>query len=340
MEPEGARHHVRDDDVTLHLVDEDEERRDPEDADRVDDERVEGGRDGREPGADVRDHLDEGRPDPEEQRVPVGAVHEAGLAEDPHPDAGARADHDREDHLAPDVAPERPLDALGERRPACGREPAVDRALEPRHVEEHVDRDHDHEHDREEQEDHRERGALRERDRVLHVAGDVARADRLGEVVELLLDPDPLEAVVVEPCLEPVDVDLDPRLPRRRSSSVRYASIRSAPERVSETTTVPSATMIPMKTVAKSVDTTATESPRGSRRRVNSRTSGLSVNAITAAVRNRNRTWPSVRAQQKREQQQRPADRRAGSSAGSGSSVALVASRADRIPLRPRPDAG
>ena len=199
MEPERARHDVRDDDVALHLVDEDEERRDPEHPDRVDDERVEGRRDGREPRADVRDHLDERRPDPEEERVPVGALDEAGLAEDPHPDAGARPDHHREDHLAADVAPQRPLDALRERRPPGGREAAVDRALEPRHVEEHVDRDHDDEHDREEEEDHRERRALRERDRVLHVARDVAGADRLGEVVELLLDPDSLEAVVVEP---------------------------------------------------------------------------------------------------------------------------------------------
>jgi hypothetical protein len=39
-----------------------------------------------------------------------------------------------------------------------------------------------------------------------------------------------------------------------------------------------------------------TERMRGTRRRVRSRTSGFSVNAITLAVRNRKRTWPSVRA--------------------------------------------
>ena len=99
--------------------------------------------------------------------------------------------------------------------------------------------------DREEEEDHRERRALRERDRVLHVARDVTGADRLGQVVELLLDPDPLEPVVVEPGLETVDVELDAGLARRRSSSVTYVSIRSAADRVSETTTVPSATRIP-----------------------------------------------------------------------------------------------
>ena len=47
-------------------------------------------------------------------------------------------------------------------------------------------------------------------------------------------------------------------------SSVRYVSIRSAAERVSETTTVPSATSSPMNAVAKMTETTATESPRGS----------------------------------------------------------------------------
>ena len=68
-----------------------------------------------------------------------------GLAQDPHADAGARADHDREDHLTAHVPPERALDALGQRQAAVRRETAVDRPLEPRHVEEHVDRDHDDE---------------------------------------------------------------------------------------------------------------------------------------------------------------------------------------------------
>ena len=144
-------------------------------------------------------------------------VHEARRAEDPHPHPGARADHEREDRLALHVAPERALDPLCQRQAAVRREAPVDRRLEPRHVEEHVDRDHDHEDDREEEDDHRERRSPREGDRVLGVAGDVARPDRLGEVVELLLDPDPLEAVVVEPLLEPVDVDLDPGLARRRA---------------------------------------------------------------------------------------------------------------------------
>ena len=76
VEAERVRHHVRHDDVALDLVDEDEERQHPERRDRVDDERVDHGRDGREPRADVRDHLDHRRPDAEEQRVPLGARHE------------------------------------------------------------------------------------------------------------------------------------------------------------------------------------------------------------------------------------------------------------------------
>ena len=74
MEPERVRHDLRHDHVPLDLVDEDEERRDPDDTDRVDEERVDGGRHRGEPRPDVRDHLDKGRPDPEQQRVPVGTV--------------------------------------------------------------------------------------------------------------------------------------------------------------------------------------------------------------------------------------------------------------------------
>jgi hypothetical protein len=85
-------------------------------------------------------------------------------------------------------------------------------------------------------------------------------------------------------------------LPVTAFSSVRYVSIRSAAERPSPTTTVPSATRTAMNAVAKTTDTTATAAPRGSRRRVRSRTSGFNVNAITAAVRKRKRTCPSAAA--------------------------------------------
>ncbi len=70
MEPQRARHHVRDDDVPLHLVDEEEEDPDPDDAPRrIGEERVDRRRHGRQPRPDVRDHLDEGRPQTEEERV-------------------------------------------------------------------------------------------------------------------------------------------------------------------------------------------------------------------------------------------------------------------------------
>ena len=67
VQPQRVRHHVRDDDVTLDLVDEDEEARDPEERDRVDDERVERRGHGREPRPDVRDHLGNGDPGAEER---------------------------------------------------------------------------------------------------------------------------------------------------------------------------------------------------------------------------------------------------------------------------------
>ena len=184
---------------------------------RVGEQREDRRRDGRQPRADVRDHLDERRPQAEEERVLLRALDEPRHAEDVHADAGARADDRREDRLPLEVAPERALDPLGERRAAVRREARVDRALEPLHVEEHVDRDDDDQDQREHEEDERERGALRERDRVLGVAGDLAGAQRVEPVVHLLADLDLLEAVVVEPRLEAVDVQLRGRLARSRA---------------------------------------------------------------------------------------------------------------------------
>ena len=208
MQPKRARHHVRDHDVALDLVDEQEERGDPEHAHRIDEQGVDHRRDGREPGADVRDHLDERRPEAEEQRVLVGALDEAGLAEDPHPDPRARPDHRREDRLPLDVPPERGLDLLRERWPTVRREARVDRAFQPWHVQEHVDRDDDDQDRREEQQHDRDRRALGELDPFLRVAGDVPGAERVDPFVHLLAHLNALEPVVVEPRLEPVDVPL------------------------------------------------------------------------------------------------------------------------------------
>ena len=57
VEAERAPHHLRDDDVALDLVDDEEEDRHPDDRDRVDDDGVDGRRDRAEPGAEVGDRA-------------------------------------------------------------------------------------------------------------------------------------------------------------------------------------------------------------------------------------------------------------------------------------------
>ena len=127
MEPERARHHVRHHDVALDLVDEDEERQHPERRHGVDDESVDRGWNRRQPGADVRDHLDHRGPDAEEECVAIGPGNEAGAPEQPHPDPGAEADHGRQDQLPAHVAGERLLDPKRQRQALARREPAIDR---------------------------------------------------------------------------------------------------------------------------------------------------------------------------------------------------------------------
>ena len=144
--------------------------------------------------------------------------HEPGPTEDPHADPGAEADHGREDQLPAHVARERLLDAQGEREAVPGWEAAVDEPLEALHVEQHVDRDDDDQDDVEQRHDDRERRSLGERDRILRVLRDLAGAEVVGPVGRLLLDPDALQAVGVEPVLEPVDVLLGPGLAARRPS--------------------------------------------------------------------------------------------------------------------------
>ena len=143
-----------------------------------------------------------------------------GGAEDPHPDSRARADHEREDQLTLHIAPQRPLDPLRQGQAAVRREIAVDRPLQPRHVEQHVDRDDDDEDHREEEEDGLEGGALREREDVLRITGDVPGRQRVDPVVvcfSILIDSRPWS---LSQRLKPVDVDLGPRLPGASASSV------------------------------------------------------------------------------------------------------------------------
>src|SRR5918996_643193 len=68
------------------------------------------------------------------------------------------------------------------------------RALEARHVEEHVDRDDDDEDHREQEQHDREGRPSRDRDGVLHVSRDVASAEGIDPVIHLLADLDSLEA--------------------------------------------------------------------------------------------------------------------------------------------------
>ena len=73
VQPQRRAHHVRDDDVPLDLVDEQEEQRDPDRRHRVHRERVEERRQRAEPRPEVRDQLGDRDEEPEEQRVRVGA---------------------------------------------------------------------------------------------------------------------------------------------------------------------------------------------------------------------------------------------------------------------------
>ena len=170
--------------------------------------------DGGEPGPDVGNHLDHRSPDAEEERIALGAGHEPGRTEKPHADSGAEADHRGEDQLPADVAGQRLLDPQRQGQAVPGRKTPVDRSFEPFHVEQHVDRDHDDEHEVEERHDDRECSALRERDGVLRVLGDLTCPEVVDPVGRLLLDLDPLEPVAVEPGLEAIDVLLGSGVPR------------------------------------------------------------------------------------------------------------------------------
>ena len=142
----------------------------------------------------------------------------------------------------------------------------------------------------------RERRALGERDRVLRVAGDLARAQPVQPVVDLLAHLDLLEPVVVEPRLQAVDVQLG----RGLALPVLLGDVlvdaicgACAPAR---TATAPIAMRSADDDGEEDREHDETDGARGTSRRVRSRTSGLSVNAITLAVRKRKRTWPSVDA--------------------------------------------
>ena len=83
VEPQRAPHHLRHDDVTLDLVDAEEEQHDPDHRERMHDERVDHRRDRAEPRAEIGQHLGQRHPGAEEKRVGVGAGQKPGDAEDP-----------------------------------------------------------------------------------------------------------------------------------------------------------------------------------------------------------------------------------------------------------------
>ena len=269
------------------------------------------------------------------------ALDETRLAEDPHPDARARPDDGRQDRLALHVAPERALDLLRQRRPLVRREARVDRALEPRHVEEHVDRDDDDEDQREEQEHERDRRALRELDPVLDVARDVARTQRVDPVVDLLAHLDPLEPVVVEPRLEAVDVALGVGLARRVLARHVVVDPLAGVPRLVEGDDADRDQERRHRRREERVYERDRERP-GTFSRVTSRTSGLSMNAMTDAVRKRKRTCPSVSREQEREHEEhgqadeldppRDLDRRAWAAHSRSYAIAIAGpDRADRL---------
>ena len=153
MQSQRVPHHLRDHDVALDLVDREEEQHDPDGRQRVDDQRVEDGRDRAEPRAEVGDQLGDGDPRAEEERVRLEARRQpTDRAEQPQPDARARADDRRHEQLALHVAADRASMLRQQRRLSwCRREAPVDRAVQPVEVEEHVDRHDEHEHEPEEE---------------------------------------------------------------------------------------------------------------------------------------------------------------------------------------------
>ena len=201
--------------MSLDLVDTEEEQRDPGRGDRMHDQCVDERRNRSEPGAEVRDQLGDGNPGPEEQRVLLAARQPAEHAEEPEADAGARADDQRDQRLSADVAHQRVLHPNHEvlaARPR--RKAAVESVLQPREVEQHVDRD-DEDDDRAEQElPDRDRSSLGKADDLVRVLADVVFADVAHEPVAAGLDVDRPEPVRVQPGLEVVHVTIGRDLPR------------------------------------------------------------------------------------------------------------------------------
>ena len=150
-----------------------------------------------------------GDPRTEQQRVLLRVRQEPDHREQPEAEAGARPDDQAQRDLTAHVRRERVLDRAQERRLVRSRrEPPVDPAAEPLHVEEHVDRHDEQQHRAEQRLADRDRRALDERDDPVRVLADVAPLDLTHEPVTALLDLHRLQVVAVEPALEAIDVEV------------------------------------------------------------------------------------------------------------------------------------
>ena len=162
---------------------------------------------------EIGDELRDGREGTEEHRVLVGPGSPAERAEQPHADADAGADRQRDQQLSADISGQgllHPDDQAGSalRR----REAPVGRLRQTPHVEEHVDGDDDHEDQAQNQPEDRDRRPADEVDRLGRVLLDVRVLEVRRDLVALLADIQALEPVVVQPELEIVDALLEPGL--------------------------------------------------------------------------------------------------------------------------------
>src|SRR5438067_3826919 len=214
MEPQRAAHHLRHDDVSLELLDAEEEERDPERRERVLDEGVEHRRSRAEPRPDVGNELRHAGPGAECRRVLPAVRHQPEQPEDPKAHAATHADDQREEELALDVARHRLLHPHDQPAATVRREAPIHRVGQTLHVEQHVDGDDDDENRVEEERDDRESCSFRPVQRLRRVLLDVLRPDLVEERLALLLHVDAAQVVVIEPDLEAAEILLGARAGR------------------------------------------------------------------------------------------------------------------------------
>src|SRR5438477_338518 len=212
VKTERAPHHLWHNDVTLELLDPEEQQGHPQRREWVLDQRVQHRRRGPEPRAEVRDQLGEGRPGAERRGVLPSVRHQPDNPEEPQADSYADADDQRDEELPLDVARDRPFHPHDQPAAPLRREASVEGVREPLHVEQHVDRDDNHEKGVEEQRHNGQARSLRPAQRLGRVLLDVLRSDLVEEPLALVLDVDAAEVMTVEPALKTGEVVLGARL--------------------------------------------------------------------------------------------------------------------------------